>query len=142
MHAADRHQRSERPGQFAHVGVELHPHRARAVDLRVVETIRRIDVAQAGRLTDLVVERNQRKPEPEHDHDNDAQLDEQRPVRLPEMAGLGVAHRRTSRRIATSRKPMIARASTPMPAGGAPAYRTAMTSPKKTTAIESSISAV
>ena len=75
MHAQDRRQRSERPGQFVHVGVELQPHRARPVDLRVLDPVGVVDVAKPGELAELVVERNEHETEAEHDDDDDDELD-------------------------------------------------------------------
>ncbi len=81
MHADHRLERTERPRQLAHVGVELDAHRARRVHLRVRDLVGLRDVAQSRRLADLVVEGHQREAEAEHRDHDDAELDEQRPIR-------------------------------------------------------------
>jgi hypothetical protein len=80
MHVDHRRERPELPWELADVGVEFDAHVARRIDLRVPHRVGLRDVAQAGDLADLLVERHERVAEAEHRDDDDGELRQQLPV--------------------------------------------------------------
>src|SRR6185295_9950699 len=119
-------------------------------DLSIRHAVGDADVAQSGRLADLVVERDQREAEPEHQHDDDRE-----PRDHPAVGAAGFirrlcatknAHCRsrlpTLRPIVTPRKPTIASPRMPIASAGALEYCARMMPQKNNAAIDSRIVAV
>src|SRR6185312_8432733 len=145
-------ERTKLPRQVAQIGVELDVHRARHVDLRVGNGVRRVDVSQAGHFADLLVERDERVAEAEHRHDDDPELDHERTVVAgyllsPQIATqrrlrIRRAHLRRCRPIATTRYSSTAPPTTPIETAGLSMKRDRMMPKKNTSAIASRTSPV
>src|SRR4051812_48367088 len=72
VNTENRFQGSETPRHLMEVGIHLDANRPGRIHLRVAYAVGHCDVAQSGRLADLIVEGDEGKAETEHQHDHDA----------------------------------------------------------------------
>src|SRR6266550_2400733 len=134
---------AELPWQPVDIGVELEAHGSIRVDLRILDFVRRIDVAQSGRLADLLIERHQQVAECEHDGGGQSELQQQRTIRLVRLPVVGRGpHRRPLRVIAANRNPTKARPSIPSPTFGELEYWARMMPPNEASATTARTTAV